>query len=404
MSTIINTPYTLPSGEILNNRIAKAALTERLAGKNRLPNNQHFQLYDTWAKGGAGLLISGNIMIDERFVESSGNVCMHHLSPESLFKKWTQTVVAHGNAFWAQLNHPGRQANLFSTTKPLSASNVQLKKMGFFAKPRPMTEEEIEDVIHRFVKTANLCRRVGFTGVQLHAAHGYLLSQFLSPRTNKRTDQWGGSIENRARILTETIQRMRKLVGGEFSISVKLNSADFQRGGFEEADALYVIKALEALGVDLLEISGGTYEDFVAFTRTNVKESTLQREAYFLEFAKTVRQQCSIPIMVTGGIRSLAFCNETLAKEEMDIVGFGRPFLLDERFPAGFLDGTLDRIEEPTIAVRDPKMLDMAIGGFYDYQIERLANNKPLDLKYAGWKGALRLSKNEMWKGIRNKF
>jgi len=403
MTTTINTPYTLPSGEILQNRIAKAALTERLSDNSHLPNGKHLQLYKTWAKGGAGLLISGNIMVDERFLEAAANVAIHHLSPEAPFKKWTKTVLAYGNAFWAQLNHPGRQANIFSSLQPLSASDVHLKKMGFFAKPRPMTEEEIEDLINRFVKSANFCRRVGFTGVQIHAAHGYLLSQFLSPRTNKRTDQWGGTIENRARLLLQIVERMRHLVGNEFSISVKLNSADFQRGGFEEADSLYVIKELEKRGVDLLEISGGTYEEFVAFTKKDLKASTLEREAYFLDFAKEVRANSLIPIMVTGGIRSLVFSNQTLANGEMDIVGFGRPFLMDERFPAGFLDGTLERVVEPRITVPNPKMLDMGIGGFYDYQIERLATGKSLNMAYSGLRGVMRMTKNEMWKGLRNK-
>ena len=358
--------------------------------------------YETWAKGEAGLLLSGNIMVDERYLEAAGNVAIHHLSPEGPFKKWTKKVLEYGNAFWVQLNHPGRQATIFSTTKPLSASDVHLKKNGMFGKPRPMTEAEIEDVISRFVKSANFCRRVGFTGAQIHAAHGYLISQFLSPRTNKRTDQWGGPIENRARLLFSMVEQMRKLVGKEFSISVKLNSADFQRGGFDEQDSLFVIKGLEERGVDLLEISGGTYEDFTAFTKNNLKPSTLAREAYFLEFAKEVRQQSNIPIMVTGGIRSLAFCKEVLASKEMDILGFGRPFLLDERFPKGFLDGSLERVNDPNLKV-SAKLFDMGIAGFYDYQIERLATGKSLNMNYSGWRGVMRMTKNELWKGMRNK-
>lgn len=400
---MINTPYTLPSGEVLNNRIAKAALTERLCDASHLPNEKHYTLYETWAKGGAGLLISGNIMIDERFLEAAGNIVIHHLSPEGPFKEWTKKILAYSNAFWVQLNHPGRQASIFSTTQPISASDVKLKKNGMFAKPRPMTEVEIEEVITRFVQSANFCRRVGFTGVQIHAAHGYLISQFLSPRTNKRTDQWGGVIENRARFLFSIVEKMRKLVGREFSISVKLNSADFQRGGFEEKDALFVIKGLEERGVDLLEISGGTYEDFIVFTHNKLAPSTLAREAYFLEFANEVRKKSNIPIMVTGGIRSRAFCEQVLANKEMDILGFGRPFLLDERFPKGFLDASLDQVEDPIIKA-NARLFDMAIAGFYDYQIERLATGKSLNKKYAGWQGIMRMTKNEMWKGIRNKI
>ena len=383
--------------------MAKAALTERLGDTSHLPNKKHLQLYETWAKGGAAMLLSGNILIDERYLEAGGNVVAHALSPEEPFKKWTKVVTQTNTHFWAQLNHAGRQASIFSTTKPVSASDVQLKKNGLFAKPRPLTELEIEEVINRFVKTAFFCRRVGFTGVQFHAAHGYLLSQFLSPKTNKRTDKWGGSIENRARLLLMIVNQTRKVVGHEFPISVKLNSADFQRGGFDENDALYVIKELENSGLDLLEISGGTYEDVTFFTQKGLKQSTKEREAYFLDFAKTVRTSCQIPIMVTGGFRTLAFCNKVLENKELDIVGFGRPFLLHDNFAAGFLDGSLEKVEDPIIKTSLKAYYDIGVAGFYDYQIEQIATGKKIDLKYSGNKGLLRFTKNELWKGIKNR-
>lgn len=399
----INQPFTLPCGEVLKNRMAKAALTERLADPSHLPNELHLKLYETWAKGGAGMLLSGNIMIDERYMESSGNISAHHLSPEEPFKKWTKTVTDYGNHFWAQLNHPGRQATIFSTLKPVSASDVQLKKNGLFAKPRPLTELEIEEVIKRFVQTAAFCRRVGFTGVQFHAAHGYLFNQFLSPRTNKRTDQWGGSIQNRARLLLSVVKQTRKSVGHEFPLSVKLNSADFQRGGFDESDALFVIKELEKLGIDLLEISGGTYEEVTFFTQKNLKQSTKEREAYFLDFAKEVRKESTIPLMVTGGFRSFEFCNNVLNNKELDVIGFGRPFLLHNDFAAGFLNGSLKKVEDPNIKSPLASYYDIAVSGFYDYQIEQLARGEKVDISYKGWKGIGRITRKELWKGVKNK-
>lgn len=400
----INQPFTLPCGETLNNRMAKAALTERLADPSHLPNEKHIQLYKTWAAGGAGMLLSGNILIDERYLEAAGNVVAHGLSPEEPFKKWTKTVTDTGTHFWAQLNHAGRQATVFSTFRPVSASDVKLKKNGMFAKPRPLKESEVEDIIEKFVKTTFFCRRVGFTGVQFHAAHGYLLSQFLSPRTNKRTDKWGGSIENRSRLLLSVVEQTRKAIGHEFPISVKLNSADFQKGGFDEADALYVIKELEKRGVDLLEISGGTYEEVTFFTQKGVKQSTKEREAYFLDFAKEVRKESQIPIMVTGGFRTLAFCNEVLKNKELDIVGFGRPFLLADNFAAGFLEGSLEKVADPVIKSPMAGYYDMAVAGYYDYQIERIASGKKIDLSYTGTKGLMRMSRNELWKGVKNRI
>lgn len=401
--TYINKSFKLPCGETLNNRMAKAALTERLADPSHLPNEKHFKLYETWAKGGAGMLLSGNILVDERYLEAAGNVVAHALSPEEPFKKWTKVVTDTNTHFWAQLNHAGRQATVFSTLKPVSASDVQLKKMGMFAKPRPLTESEIEEVIDRFVKTANFCRRVGFTGVQFHAAHGYLLSQFLSPKTNLRRDKWGGEIENRARLLLSIVEQTRKVVGHEFPISVKLNSADFQKGGFDEKDALFVIQELEKRGVDLLEISGGTYEEVTFFTQKGIKQSTKEREAYFLDFAQEVRKACQMPIMVTGGFRTLAFCNKVLEAKELDIIGFGRPFLLHDNFAAGFLDGSLEKVGDPVIKSPLKSYFDMAVAGFYDYQIEQLASGKKIDLGYTGLKGVLRMTKNELWKGLKNR-
>ena len=399
----INQPYTLPCGETLSNRMAKAALTERLADPSHLPNEKHIELYRTWAAGGAGMLLSGNILIDERYLEAAGNVVAHRLSPEEPFKAWTKVVTDTNTHFWAQINHAGRQSTIFSTFQPVSASDVQLKKMGLFAKPRPLKESEIEDIIQRFVDTAVFCRRVGFTGVQFHAAHGYLFNQFLSPKTNLRTDKWGGPIENRARLLLTVMDKSRKALGHEFPISVKLNSADFQRGGFNEEDALYVIRELEKRGLDLLEISGGTYENVTFFTQEGLKESTRQREAYFLDFAKEVRQITGTPIMVTGGFRTLNFCNKVLENNELDIIGFGRPFLLHDDFAEGFLNGTLEKVSDPVINSPLASYYDMAVAGYYDYQIERLATGKKLNLNYKGWQAIGRMTKNEMWKGFRNR-
>jgi 2,4-dienoyl-CoA reductase-like NADH-dependent reductase (Old Yellow Enzyme family) len=396
--------FQLPCGIQLNNRIAKAALTERLSKKDHLPNQRHIRLYNHWAKNGAGLLISGNILVDKIHLEAAGNIVITKETPKESFRIWTKSVTNHGHHFWAQLNHAGRQTNIFNTLRPLAPSSVKLKKMGFFGLPKQMTDGQVQSTIDAFVHAVAFCQDVGFTGVQIHAAHGYLLSQFLSPRTNKRNDQWGGSIENRARILFEIVKQSRKVVGPSFPISVKINSADFQRGGFEEEDALFVIKRLEALDIDLLEVSGGTYEDLTFFTQKNLKASTIKREAYFLEFAKEVRKESRIPLMVTGGFRTKSLCEQVLKDGALDIIGFGRPFLLDESFPNGFVSGSLDKIEEVNIQAMSKQILDMAAGGFYDYQIARLADGLPLDLHFNSNLAAFRLIANELIKGVAYKM
>lgn len=399
----INESYQLPCGTTLQNRMAKAALTERLTDPSFLPNEKHIRLYKSWASGGAGMLISGNILIDKRYLESSGNVVVEKETLEAPFKKWTKAVIDTNTHFWAQINHAGRQSNLFSTSQPVAPSAVQLKKMGLFGKPRALTDSEIIDIKERFIYAASFCQRVGFTGVQYHAAHGYLLSQFLSPKTNQRSDKWGGSIDNRARLLLEVVEETRKMLGPTFPISVKLNSADFQKGGFEETDALYVIKELANRGVDLLEISGGTYEEVAFFTQKGIKQSTKEREAYFLDFAKDVRQQSDIPIMVTGGFRTLDFCNKVLENKELDLIGFGRPFLIHDNFAKEFLAGSLAKVVDPEIKMPIKTYLDAAIAGFYDYQIAEIAAGRKIDLNYKGWQAVLRFTKNEMLQGIRNR-
>lgn len=395
---MINRPFTLPCGVTLKNRIAKAAMTERLARKDHLPNELHLRLYQSWAKNGTGLLISGNIMVSPKYLESGGNIVLGSQTPGESFKKWVATSTQNDCHFWAQINHPGRQATIFNTRRPVSASNVKLKKLGLFARPRALKDNEVMEVRDQFIAAGKKCKEVGFTGIQIHAAHGYLLSQFLSPITNLRADRWGGSIENRARLLIEIVRGIRSEVGSSYPVSVKINSADFQRGGFDEKDSMVVIRMLETEGIDLLEISGGTYEQIEFLQNAQLRASTKKREAYFLDFAKKIRQQSSIPFMVTGGFRSLSFCNEALEKNALDIIGFARPYLIQEDFPTHFLTGKA--VQEKRLHIRIHKLQDMVEGGWYDYQIWRLAHQKGLNPNYSAIKAIARLTLQEMWKGF----
>jgi 2,4-dienoyl-CoA reductase-like NADH-dependent reductase (Old Yellow Enzyme family) len=387
----IQTPFRLPCGAELSNRIAKAAMTERLATGNQFANSKHVKLYEHWSETGSGLLITGNVLVDKRYKEATGNIVIEDESGLPALQKLTKAGTKGGNHLWAQISHAGRQSSIFSTFSPIAPSAVKLKKLFLFKKPSAMTSLEIEDVIRRYVKTAQIAQKAGFTGVQIHAAHGYLLSQFLSPKTNIRTDEYGGTIQKRAKVLLEIIQKTRKVVGNNFPISVKLNSADFQRGGYDEADAFWVIQQLEELGIDLLEISGGTYEQVDFFLQ---RESTRKREAYFLDFANQVKTKSNIPLMVTGGFRSIEFSEEVLQNNELDVIGFGRPYLLDASFPQSFLDGKV--IKDTPLNFKLKAAADMGEAGYYDYQIHQLANGKPLNLDYNPYIGVLRFTKNEM--------
>ena len=403
---MLNTSLPLPCGATLHNRLAKAALTERLSRADHLPNELHQKLYESWAQQGAGLLLTGNVMIDKRYLESAGNVAVEDESALPALRQWTAAGKSKGQHLWAQISHPGRQCSILVTLRPLAPSAVKLKKMGLFAKPRAMTEAEIEDAIQRFVRTAELCKEGGFTGVQFHAAHGYLLSQFLSPRTNRRTDRWGGALENRSRPLMTVLREARKALGSDFPISVKLNSADFQQDGFAEEDALGVVRMLTDVGIDLLEISGGTYEHLAFFVmdQTEVKESTRRREAYFLDFARKVRQVSDVPLMVTGGFRSHAFAKEVLEKGELDVIGMGRPFLTEPGQVGAFLRGELERFSNLEVRTGVKSLEDMAEGGFYAKQLIRLAEGKPLRLDMNPLAAAVFMPIHEMKKAIGKRF
>ena len=307
-------PLHLPNGQIIANRIAKAAMEENMADLNQAPSRALKQLYKAWADGEPGLLLTGNVMIDRRAMTGPGGVALENEEHLDSFREWADVARAKGVHFWVQLSHPGRQTMANLGQQALAPSAIAMD-LGSFSKmiatPRAMTEEDIQDVIQRFATSARLAEKAGFTGVQIHGAHGYLISQFLSPLSNHRTDRWGGSLENRARLLLEVIHAVRASVSPSFCVAVKLNSADFQRGGFDAADARGVVEMLNPLPIDLLELSGGSYEA-PAMQGEARDGRTLAREAYFLEFAKELASIATMPLMVTGGIRRLPIVQQVL--------------------------------------------------------------------------------------------
>lgn len=377
----INAPFTLPCGAILQNRLSKAPMTERISNAEYKPTSHHEQLYALWSQTGAGLLITGNVMIDRDHMESAGNVFFGDEAMIPKLKKWTAAGTVNGNHLWAQISHSGRQTNRFVNPNPKAPSEVKLNKLFLFGKPQEMTQADIQKVISGFRLAAKIAKAAGFTGIQLHAAHGYLLSQFLSTRTNHRTDHWGGSLENRSRLLLQVVTECREEVGPTFPISVKLNSSDFQRGGFTEAESLEVVKMLSEAGIDLIEISGGTYEKaafFLGKDQQTQKESTQKREAYFLDFAKQVRKISQVPLMITGGFRSFDFCNEVLSNGECDMIGLGRPFISNIDSIERFLAGEVKYLDSPPIRTGFKAFEDAAEAGFYARQLISLAEGKGL--------------------------
>ena len=348
---MLDQPLTLPCGAVVPNRMCKAAMTEGLAHPDGTASEELERLYGIWSDGGSGILLSGNIQVDGDHLERPGNVIVDGKLSDDAFAALARMAVAgtrNGNHLWAQISHAGRQTQKIVNPAPKAPSAVRLRlPQSQFGEPVALTTEEIESLIDRFVSCAVTCKEAGFTGVQFHSAHGYLLSQFLSPLTNQRDDEWGGSLENRARALISIVTRARETLGADFPISVKLNSADFQKGGFDFDDSLTVAKWLAKAGVDLLEISGGTYEQprllnldgVEPIEEQSLARSTLAREAYFVDFAKAMREQLSIPIMVTGGLRRREIMNHVLETGGADMIGLGRPLCVDADGPNQLLRG-----------------------------------------------------------------
>jgi 2,4-dienoyl-CoA reductase-like NADH-dependent reductase (Old Yellow Enzyme family) len=349
MSELLAQSLSLPCGARLRNRLAKAAMTEGLADPAGIPTAELDRLYGLWSDGGAGLLLSGNILVDGDHLERPGNVIIDRepdAATHAALSRWAAAATRNGNHFWAQISHAGRQTQKIINPHPKAPSAVKVGLPGGqFGEPVALTVSEIEEIVQRFGVCAAAVKAAGFTGVQIHAAHGYLLSQFLSPRSNVRTDQFGGALANRARALLETVKTVRAAVGPDFPVAVKLNSADFQKGGFAFEDSLQVAQWLQDAGVDLLEISGGTYEQPKLLGVEGIEEeepqhvahSTQMREAYFVDFALAMREKVSIPLMVTGGFRRRDVMEQAIRSGGADLIGIGRPLCVMTDAPAQIL-------------------------------------------------------------------
>lgn len=399
---LLNQPFTLPNGTVIKNRLFKSAMSEGLGTWDNRMTQQLVRLYDRWAKGGAGLLVTGNVMIDRRHLGEPGNLAMEDERDLSMLKAWAKAGTQDNTQLWVQLNHPGKQVMRVLVKDPVGPSAVPFSRelSSVFATPRALTEAEILDIIERFGRSAAIAKKAGFSGVQIHGAHGYLVSQFLSGHHNQRTDQWGGSAENRRRFVLEVYKEIRRQVGDEFPVGIKLNSADFQRGGFTEEESLEVIRELSAAGIDLIEISGGTYEEPAMSGKTYPKkDSTLQREAYFMAFAEQARKATTTPLVVTGGFRSPEGMEAALASGAVDLIGIARLLAIEPDAPKRLLAGKPSRQHVRPIStgiklVDNAAMMEVM---WYSRQLHRLGNGKNPKPNESGLKSLLMIGLESGW-------
>ena len=339
-SNLLNQPLLLPCGASIKNRLCKSAMSENLSTVNHAPTPLLTNLYGKWADGGIGMCITGNIMVDAGALGEPRNVVIEDESNMDELRSWAAAGTQNHTHLWAQLNHPGKQSPNTLSEQPVAPSAIAfsgaLKK--FFNPPRELEDKEIKDLIQRFADTAKIIKKAGFTGVQIHGAHGYLVSQFLSPIHNQRTDDWGGSAENRMRFVLEIYRAIRKTVGKKFPVGIKLNSSDFMHGGFTEDESVAVAAVLAEEGIDLIEISGGTYERPAMTGKTGQGEMR-EEEAYFLSYASKIRGRVQTPLMITGGFRTSGAMAKAIADKHIDLVGLARPMAIDPELPDKIFSG-----------------------------------------------------------------
>ncbi|MGR5065190.1 NADH:flavin oxidoreductase/NADH oxidase family protein [Photobacterium sp. DNB22_13_2] len=380
----LDSTFTLANGTTIKNRLFKSAMSEQLGDTRHNPKPGLATLYRRWAQGGIGLSVTGNIMVARDALGEPKNVVLDEQSDLTIFKQWAEAGGQNGSHIWPQLNHPGKQIPSFLSKEPVAPSAIALSRgleKGFNT-PRALTEDEILVIIQKFATSAQLAKQAGFTGVQIHGAHGYLVSQFLSPRHNQRDDQWGGSLANRMRFVLEVYKAIREKVGNDFPIGIKLNSADFMKGGFSEEDSMQVVQSLADAGINLIEISGGTYESPSMMgskkgikAENKAKESTIKREAYFLEYMEKVRKLVNTPLVVTGGFRSAPAMAEALESGATDFIGLARTTAVDAEFPNKLLtDNQYSMpLTNPTTGNKSMDSLGMLSITWYEQQLWRMA-------------------------------
>ncbi|ATZ56784.1 hypothetical protein BCIN_14g00210 [Botrytis cinerea B05.10] len=376
------------SGKVARNRFLKGAMSERQSSwdpkdfKSRgIPFTSLVNVYKRWGEGEYGQILTGNVMIEYDHLESMGNSIIPLDAPFEgerfeRFAAMAKAGKAHGSLMVAQVSHPGRQVESRIQPNPISASDVQLTSspMGLtFNKPRPATQEDINSIVDKFAHAAEYLEKAGFDGIQLHGAHGYLLAQFLSKTTNKRTDKYGGSLENRFRIIQEVADEIHKRVKPDFIVGIKMNSVEFQQDGFTPEDAKAACQALEGARFDYVELSGGTYEES-AFVHK--RESTKKRENFFIEFAEEiVKPLTKTKTYVTGGFKTVGAMVSAL--DTVDGVGLGRPAAQEFRLPKDILEGRVTAAKK--LAVDDTNfMISNVAAGTQMSQVGK--DQEPIDL------------------------
>jgi len=312
----------------LKNRFVRSATWEGLAADDGSCGDRLIEFMARLARGGVGLIITGHAYVRSDGKAGPGQLGIYKDEFITGLSKMTDAVHNEGSKIFLQLAHAGSQANAkLSEAEPAGPSVFESngKPVG-----REMGKADIAELIGSFGKAASRAKEAGFDGVQIHAAHGYIFSQFLSPFYNKRTDEYGGSLENRARALLEVYRTVRNVVGNDFAVTVKLNSEDFLEGGFTKEEMLLLSSMLEKEGVDAIEMSGGTMHSGVKLVPVRAgRIDSEEREAYYRNTAEMFKERINVPLILVGGIRSYNVADELVNNGIADYISMSRPLICD---------------------------------------------------------------------------
>ena len=310
------------NGMQLSNRFVRSATWEGLAADDGACTPDFKELYLQLARGGVGLIITSHTFVHSDGRGTPRQLGLHKDELIAGLQDLTRDVHQHGSRIAVELSHAGILTNEKLTGQPpMAVSAVEQFNQ---APVTVLSHDDIQGIVNNFDLAAQRARKAGFDAVQIHAAHGFLMSQFLSPAFNKRTDAYGGSVENRSRALLEVLRSIRSSVGSDFPILVKLNSDDAIEGGLTLEDAVQVGKMLQTEGIDAIEISGGT---IVTGDHCQKDIDSEEKEAYWREAARAFKQKLDVPLILVGGLRSFHLAEQLMDEGYADYISMSRPFI-----------------------------------------------------------------------------
>ncbi len=327
---------TTINGMTLRNRTVRSATWEGMCDPDGRPTEKLIELYRDLALGGAGLIVTGFAYVRADGKQLPFKMGIHTDAYADDFQRLTDAVHDAGGSIAVQLVHAGGQAPSEIAGRPLAPSAVKVDQ--YPEEPEALTTEQIGEIVSAFAAAAGRAKAWGFDGVQLHGAHGYLINQFLSPLTNRRSDSYGGGIENRSRFLMEVYSRVRSEVGTDYPVMIKLNSADNVEGGLTIEDAIFAAEALSRAGIDAIEVSGGTPASG-AKGPVRARIDRPEREAYHLAQARRIKKAVDCPVMVVGGIRSFETASQAVGPDGVDYVSMARPLTREPNLVRRWQDG-----------------------------------------------------------------